>query len=151
MNFLELEMRVRRAIDVLYARDAKLFAVDASEWALAHRLAVYLEHEISGWNVDCEYNRRGDRRDPKTNEFKEKVRPDIALHHRGFLESEHNLLVIELKKREEEFDLKKTLEYTAKPTEKRPFQYQYGLALSFLPKLETHWFQDGREIDLRQT
>jgi hypothetical protein len=145
MDFSELKSRVHRAIDVLYARDAKLFTVDASEWALAHRLAIYLEHEISGWNVDCEYNRQGNGRDPKTNELEEKVRPDITIHHRGFLEPEHNLLVIELKKREEEFDLKKTREYTDKPTGKRLFQYQYGLALSFLPKLETHWFQNGQE------
>ena len=141
MNFPELEMCVHRAIDVLYASDAKLFAVEASEWALAHRLAIYLEHEIPGWNVDCEYNRQGDGHDPKEN----KVRPDIAIHHRGFLEPQHNLLVIELKKREEEFDLVKTRAYTDKPTEKRRFQYQYGLALSFLPKLQKHWFHDGLE------
>jgi hypothetical protein len=56
-------------------------------------------------------------------------------------------LLIELKKKEEAFDLVKTREYTAQPTENRPFKYQYGLALSFFPKLEKHWFQDGEEIN----
>jgi hypothetical protein len=58
MNFSDLEICVLRAIDLLYSRDSDLFSRDASEWALADRLAVYLEQEISGWNVDCEYNRR---------------------------------------------------------------------------------------------
>ncbi len=144
MTFSDLEMRVQRAIDTLYARDAKLFMVDASEWALAHRLAVYLEQGIPGWNVDCEYHRQGDGLDPKTNEHEQKIRPDITLHHRGFPASQHNLLVIELKKREEEFDFKKVSEYTAPPTQERPFQYQYGLALSFFPEVEAHWFENGQ-------
>lgn len=147
MKLPELKMCVQRAIEMLYARDAKLFTVDASEWALAHRLAVYLEQDISGWNVDCEYNRQGNGRNPKTNEYDEKVRPDITLHHRGYLEIQHNLLVIELKKKEEKFDLVKTREYTEPPTQKRLFQYQYGLALSFFPALEAHWFQNGRDIE----
>jgi len=147
MDFSELQMRVQRAIDVLYARDAKLFMIDASEWALAHRLAVYLEQGIQGWNVDCEYNRQGDGRDSETKENEHKIRPDITLHHRGFLAIQHNLLVIELKKREEEFDFKKVSEYTAPPTQARPFQYQYGLALSFFPEVEAHWFEGGQTME----
>jgi len=42
---------MRRAVDMLYAHDAMLFKVKASEWAIAHRLAVYLESGIPGWNV----------------------------------------------------------------------------------------------------
>lgn len=72
---------------------------------------------------------------------------DKTLHHRGYSEIQHNLLVIELKKKEEIFDLVKTCEYTEPPTPKRPFQYQYGLALSFFPELEAHWFQNGQEIE----
>jgi hypothetical protein len=110
---------VRIAIDILYVRDKKLFSVEASEWAIAHRLAIYLEQVIPGWNVDCEYNKQGegDLLDTKASPIPEtrNSRPDIILHHRGKTESEHNLLVIELKKKGESSDLKKTREYTATP------------------------------------
>jgi hypothetical protein len=99
MTINEIKALVDRAVQTVYARDAALFKVDASEWALAHRLAVYLERSLPEWNVDCEYNRQGLGRGAKTNELGEKIRPDITVHHRGELAREHNLLVIELKKR----------------------------------------------------
>jgi hypothetical protein len=151
MNQRELEICVRKAIDVLHTRDEELFSVEASEWAIAHRLAIYLEQEIPGWNVDCEYNKQGEGGDPKANPIthktKKNVRPDIILHHRGKPDSEHNLLVIELKKKRENSDLKKARAYTRRPRRngKRKYKYQFGLALSFFP-LEFHWYADGVEI-----
>src|SRR3989338_5018037 len=130
MGLPELKTRVMRAIDILYTRDSDLFSRDASEWAIAHRLAVYLEQELPGWNVDCEYNRQGPGTNPKTNEDESKIRPDIVLHHRGQTELQHNLLVIELKKAESASDLGKACEYTKAPEGGRTYQYQYGLALS---------------------
>ena len=86
MNKRELEMCLRRAIDILHTRDEKLFSVKASEWAVAHRLAIYLEQEIPGWDVDCEYNKQGqgDVLDTKVSAIntKRNSRPDIILHHR---------------------------------------------------------------------
>jgi hypothetical protein len=146
INLPELKARVRRAIDILYARDSDLFSRGASEWAIAHRLAVYLEQEIPGWNVDCEYNRQGTETNLKTNEEKRKIRPDIVLHHRGRTEMQHNLLVIELKKVESAADLGKAGEYTKAPAEARTFQYQYGLALSVSGGLKLHWFKSGEEV-----
>jgi len=143
MSINEIKALVEHAIQKVYARDAALFDVDASEWALAHRLAVYLEHSLPEWNVDCEYNRQGLGRDPKTNELDEKIRPDTTVHHRGQLAREHNLLVIEFKKREEKTDWDKVRELTNPPSGKRQFQYQFGLALSFFPTLEMHWFAQG--------
>ena len=143
MNVKEIKYHVDRAIQCVYAHDAVLFEIGASEWAIAHRLAVYLEHMLPEWNVDCEYNRQGLGRDPKTNEQNKRVRPDITVHHRGKPAVEHNLLVIELKKREEESDWTKVCELTKPPAGKRPFQYQYGLALSFYPNLEMHWYEKG--------
>ena len=146
MDFPELKARVMRAIDILYARDSDLFPRDASEWALAHRLAVYLEQELPGWNVDCEYNRQGPRTDSKTNENKGKIRPDIVLHHRGQTDLQHNLLAIELKKAESPSDHGKVCEYTKGPEGARKFQYQYGLALSVSTGLKLRWFQSGEEV-----
>jgi hypothetical protein len=146
MNQSELKNHVMQAINTLYARDSDLFSRDASEWAIAHRLAVYLEYELPGWNVDCEYNRQGPGRDPKVRQNEEKVRPDIVLHHRGRVEPEHNLLVIELKKLEASPDLEKAREYTMVPAGSRKFQYQYGLALSVIGELKLNWFTGGHEI-----
>jgi hypothetical protein len=152
MNQRELEMCLRRAIDILHTRDEKLFSVKASEWAVAHRLAIYLEQEIPGWDVDCEYNKQGqgDVLDTKVSAIntKRNSRPDIILHHRGKIEPEHNLLVIELKKDGKNSDLKKACGYTRKPrlNSRRKYQYQFGLALSFIPEWEFHWYANGAEI-----
>ena len=146
IDLLKLKASLMRAIDILYTRDSDLFSRDASEWAVAHRLAVYLEQELPGWNVDCEYNRQGPGRNPKTNEGETKVRPDIVLHHRGQTELQHNLLVIELKKAGSAADLGKVCEYTKAPEGARPFQYQYGLALSLSGGLKLRWFKSGEEV-----
>ena len=150
MNFEDLKLRVRMAIDNLYARDSKLLELDASEWALAHRLAVYLEIEIPGWNVDCEYDRQGEHLAVKTNAATVgrtgRTRPDIILHHRGELPQEHNLLVVELKKAEDAADWTKVKEFTAPPVGRREYQYEYGVAVSFLPGLELRWYANGTEM-----
>ena len=146
MDFPELKTGVMRAMDILYARDSDLFSRDASEWAIAHRLAVYLERELPGWNVDCEYNRQGPETNPKTKADESKIRPDIVLHHRGRTELQHNLLVVELKKAESTADLDKACKYTTAPHGARTFQYQYGLALTVSGGLKLHWFKSGGEV-----
>lgn len=153
MNLCELNKCVRIAIDILHIRDEKLFANDASEMAIAHRLAIYLEQLIPGWDVDCEYNSQGegDNLDPKRSATSEtrNSRPDITLHHRGIIESDHNLLVIELKKKNgDTSDVEKTRGYTNTPqtNDRRIYKYQFGLVLSFLPELKLVWYADGAEI-----
>ena len=151
MDLSELKTRVMRAVDTLYARDSDLFERDASEWSIAHRLAVYLEYELPGWNVDCEYNRQGPGIAPKkgwnqeSNECDKNVRPDISVHHRGRFERDHNLLVIELKKKAADSDLKKACEYTNLPTPERPYQYQFGLTLSVIDGPKMQWSENGKK------
>jgi hypothetical protein len=151
MKFHELEMRVLRALSILYDQDQKLFSLKVSEWALAHRLALYLESEMEGWNVDCEYNRQGNddsggKPNPNEHEEKKNVRPDIVIHHRSELTPEHNLLVIELKMKLENANGEKTRAYTTKPSpdDRRKYQYQFGLALSLLQKPILYWYEDGK-------
>lgn len=143
--------RITHCLDIalghLFACDANLLRQDASEWAIAHRLAVYLEPQLSGWNIDCEYNRKGYGLDPKRNHDDRAIRPDIIVHHRGHGSPAHNLLVVEMKKHEEEGDLGKACSYTDAPSNKRPFQYQYGLALSFFPELKLTWYSDGKKCN----
>lgn len=146
MNRMELEKKVMFAIDMLYAHDSALIEQNTSEWSIAHRLAVYLEQVLPGWNVDCEYNRQGQEQDLKKMSDGNKVRPDIIIHHRGFVESAHNLLVLEIKKHETESDSEKACEYTKPPQDTRIFQYQFGLALSLFPGPTLSWFTNGNRI-----
>ena len=87
---------------------------------------MYLEQQLPGWNVDCEYNRQGP--EPGT---------------------QNNLLAIEMKKADYESDIPKACEYTASPQVDRSFQYQYGLVVSIVPVPQLTWFANGVEISLQ--
>ena len=98
----ELE-RVIRALGEFYARETHLLEKDLGERVLTHRLAVHLENQFSGWDVDCDYNRLGERRLrlPKGSivstgdDIGKSVYPDIVVHRRTIPE---NLLAIEIRK-----------------------------------------------------
>jgi hypothetical protein len=139
----ELKPLVDQAVNMLFAHDAALLETNNSEWAVAHRLAVYLERLLPGWNVDCEFNRQDDGTDPKMLGGGNRVRPDIIVHHRGRVEREHNLLIVELKKTTSSTDQAKVQEYTAPPSGERRFQYQHGLTITFGQAIKTTWFENG--------
>ncbi len=98
----ELEKLVR-ALREFFARETHLLDKDLGERVLTHRLAVHIEHQFAGWDVDCDYNRLGERRLklPKgsivstDDDSGKSVFPDIVVHHRAVPE---NLLAIELRK-----------------------------------------------------
>lgn len=98
----ELDKMVR-ALGDFYARETHLLEKDLGERTLTHRLAVHLESRFPGWDVDCDYNRLGERRLrlPKgsivstDDDIGKSVFPDIVVHHRTVPE---NLLAIELRK-----------------------------------------------------
>jgi hypothetical protein len=75
--------------------DADMIRRHTHEQAITQRLAVYLEAQLPGWQVNCEYNRQGEDDDPKKDSIGAKRRPDIVVHERGHDRS--NLLVIEVK------------------------------------------------------
>ena len=82
----------------LFERDAQLLNINASEWAIAAKLAQYiqLQSHFQAYHVDVEYNRMGEA--PKKvawSERSEEVYPDIIVHLRM---TESNVLAIELKK-----------------------------------------------------
>src|SRR4051812_45757436 len=95
--------KVAIALGDFYARETHLLAADLGERTLTHRLAVALESQFPGWNVDCDYNRLGERiwRLPKASivstddELGKSIYPDIVVHRRGVPE---NLLAIEVRK-----------------------------------------------------
>ena len=95
--------KVVSALGDFYARESQLFEKDLGERTFAHRLAVHVEKQFGGWDVDCDYNRLGERRLRlptatiiSTDDGSGKsVFPDIVVHHRAIPE---NLLAIEVRK-----------------------------------------------------
>ena len=95
--------KVVDALKEFYARETHLFEKDLGERTLTHRLAVQVEKQFSGWEVDCDYNRLGERtlRLPKgtivstDDEIGKSIYPDIVVHQR---EIPNNLLTIEVRK-----------------------------------------------------
>jgi hypothetical protein len=91
------------ALGAFYASETHLLEKDFGERALTHRLAVHIEKQFGDWDVDCDYNRLGERlfRLPKgtivstDDELGKSVYPDIVVHRRSVPE---NLLAIELRK-----------------------------------------------------
>ena len=52
-----IQQRVHIAVERLELHDAYLLRIDGNERSITHRLAMYLQDEFEGWDVDCEYNR----------------------------------------------------------------------------------------------
>ncbi|MGE5370716.1 MAG: hypothetical protein ACM3QZ_01895 [Solirubrobacterales bacterium] len=126
-----VEEKVEKALKMLIERDGYLLQKDSSERSITHRLAIYLEPEFEGWNVDCEYNRNGgdkkvlDALKANGNRNGRTVLPDIIIHKRG---TKQNLLVIEAKKNDphDAFDLEK-LAYFKK---QENIKYKYALYIN---------------------
>jgi hypothetical protein len=91
------------ALREFYARESYLFQRDIGERALTHRLAVQIEGQFPGWDVDCDYNRLGERtlRLPKgtivstDDALGKSIYPDIVVHKRAV---PNNLVAIEVRK-----------------------------------------------------
>jgi hypothetical protein len=95
--------KVVTALTEFYAREAFLFEKDLGERTLTHRLAVHVERQFPGWEVDCDYNRLGERtlRLPHgtivstDDTLGKSIYPDIVVHQRAI---PNNLLAIEVRK-----------------------------------------------------
>ncbi|MFB9268609.1 hypothetical protein ACFFWD_36760 [Bradyrhizobium erythrophlei] len=91
------------ALQEFYAQETFLLERDLGERTLTHRLAVYVERQFSGWQVDCNYDRLGERtlRLPHgsvistDDHLGKSIYPDIVVHQRDI---PNNLLAIELRK-----------------------------------------------------
>ena len=95
--------KVVTALREFYAQETWLLEHDLGERALTHRLAVHLEPQFQGWQVDCDYDRLGERtlRLPHgtivstDDHLAKSIYPDIVVHQR---EIPNNLLAIEVRK-----------------------------------------------------
>ena len=91
------------ALREFYAHEKFLLEKDVGERALTHRLAVHIEKQFSGWEVDCDYDRLGDRtlRLPRgsivstDDHLGKSIYPDIVVHQRDI---PNNLLAVEVRK-----------------------------------------------------
>jgi len=91
------------ALRQFYADETWLLEHDLGERTLTHRLAVYLEKQFPGWQVDCDYDRLGERtlRLPHgtivstDDHLAKSIYPDIVVHQRDI---PNNLLAIEVRK-----------------------------------------------------
>ena len=95
--------KVITALREFYAHEAFLLEKDLGERTLTHRLAVYVERQFPGWQVDCNYDRLGERtlRLPHgsivstDDHLSKSIYPDVVVHQR---EIPNNLLAIEVRK-----------------------------------------------------
>ncbi len=135
---------IKQAIEKVKLNDGVLLE-KKTEWATAHRLAVYLEEYFPGWNVDCEYNKVGEGLNAKHDSSGSHKRPDIIIHRRERVEKDNNLLVIEIKMNSnDDSDEQKLKDFTSTPNNQRPFQYQYGLKIIFTSPVVLKWFKNGQ-------
>ncbi len=91
------------ALKEFYGHETYILEKDLGERTLTHRLAVQVERQFPGWEVDCDYNRLGERtlRLPHgtivstDDTLGKSVFPDIVVHQRDI---PNNLLAIEVRK-----------------------------------------------------
>lgn len=94
--------KVVAALRDFYAQEGFLFDKDVGERAVTHRFAVHLEKQFSGWAVDCNYDRLGERTlhlphgtiISTDDHLGKSIYPDVAVHQR---EIPNNLLVVEIR------------------------------------------------------
>src|ERR1700759_3082833 len=78
------------ALQEFYARETFILERDRGERTLTHRLAVLIEVNFAGWEVDCDYDRLGERTmrlphgsvSSTDDHLAKSVYPDIVVHQR---------------------------------------------------------------------
>lgn len=155
MELLHLKP-LAESIEELFRNDKLLLDADVNERSLTHKLAEYLQRHYSGWNVDCEYNRKITETkclDPETIESNDikgtTIYPDIIVHKRM---SDENLLVIEVKKEKNKSNTDNDKVKLKCLTKKDgSFGYDYGFYLVFATdgqKLKSiDFYENGEESD----
>lgn len=148
----EIKKRINIAISILFDRDYFLIKEKVHERSISHKLGEYLQILFPGWNVDCEYNKKGlDKKQlegySKFFDYKrtDDVMPDIIIHKRN---TTKNLLVIELKNKGAiNYDRKKLELFTSADNS---YCYFLGLLINFsnnFKELQLIWYKNGQELN----
>ncbi len=161
MNSEVIESSLYSSIDHLIRNDIFLLTFDVHERTIAHRLAVYLEHRFAGFHVNCEYNNdldseKGRKQVYYPNSYSGTgAYPDIIVHHRGLNGPNHNLLVIEIKKKSStpsdiDHDREKLCSYTASDGRQHLSYARGALVILGVKKaagqFSIDWYEDGRIV-----
>ncbi|MDP3052599.1 MAG: hypothetical protein Q8N22_01425 [bacterium] len=139
MNQIDFENQIKIAISNFIYLHHFLLEKDVNERSITHKLAECLTPLFPEWDIDCEYNRVGDKlyNPKKIGLFPEPVSsddgkavtiyPDIIIHHRGKIGLDNNLAVIELKKNPNKKQSDKDIDKIRKI--KKELEYQIGIFL----------------------
>jgi hypothetical protein len=153
MNDEEIRHSIARALERLLGEQPSLDFHHVHERSTAHRLAVQMEPEFPGWNIDCEYDRSEQMQkllvgiqECSEERRTDRIFPDIIVHHRGVNGLEHNLLVVEMKKNSEE-DRCDFLKLCGLTDPGKPFVYQLGVYININHgQFDRTWFKNGAVI-----
>jgi len=139
MNRVDFENRIKIAISNFLYLHSILLKIDINERSVMHKFAECLMPLFLGWDIDCEYNRIGDKSyDPKKinlspesissdDEKTVTIYPDIVIHRRGKIGLDNNLAIIELKKTPTETERNKDINKIKNI--KKELEYQIGVFL----------------------
>src|SRR5689334_3119227 len=132
------------ALQEFYARETYILERDLGEGTLTHRLAVLVEVNFAGWQVDCDYDRLGERtlRLPHgtvistDDHLAKSIYPDIVVHQRDI---PNNLLAIEIRKASNHQPLEHDQHKLKGLTDPHLwFAYSIGVMVTLAPKHVTH-------------
>lgn len=123
---------IKKAVSDLYERDKVLIKDEAHEQTISARIMCYLQNALPEWHVDVEFNRQGEKREPKIDTTGTKRKPDIIIHKRG--SDGPNLAVILVK-----------CEWNSEPREDdakitRSIKQKHGYKSSFLLEIKQESF-----------
>jgi hypothetical protein len=150
MNAERLVGLLSGGFHALFEWDSDLFTLGdrgVNEQSMTFRLGIYLNSLFEGYNVDCEYNKAGNRPKASARAGKQSMKPDVIIHRRN--SDEFNLFCLEAKKEyswEAEYaDLEGKLISLTHPED---YRYKLGLAWkipeSADPAAHTaFWFKNG--------
>ena len=144
MNNRIIKGKIREALKLFIAKDKQaLLAVDIYEPTISHRIAVYLEDLLPGFDIDCEYNKTllGKKKDIEG----KKIRPDIIIHKRGT--NEDNSVILEIKKSGKNSKLAKADIKKLKKCMKGTLNYDLGVFISILKRnIYICWIEKNNPI-----
>lgn len=165
--------KFNKALSDFITKEKYLYFYNASERAMAHRLALYLQAYFPKHYVDCEYNLNLENKQTLRKEiilasreatlYNKRVRaideegiavsvfPDIIVHQRG--ENSHNKIIIEIKKNNSSVDSSYDKLKLKKYTSNCSFKYDLGIFLcikignhSILEDFQIEYWSNGKPI-----
>jgi hypothetical protein len=148
MKIERIKNLIEKAVDDIYSKDLDLLERENNEVTISCKLAQYLFLKISGYHVDCEYNRHlNNPKKMKLDDTRKIIKPDIIIHRRGT--DEDNLVYIEIKTDHNNESREKDYKKIKATTDlKGEYKYKLGIFIDFCRKkddLVIRYFRDGEE------